>query len=62
MLMNGSMNKQILVDNCARLAGMGVRIIPPRDAYGKHNLPGDDDLVAEVAAAVERMRSSEVVR
>ena len=60
--MHGSMHNQILVDNCARLAGMGVRIIPPRDAYGKHNLPGDDDLVAEVVAAVERMRSGEVVR
>jgi phosphopantothenoylcysteine decarboxylase/phosphopantothenate--cysteine ligase len=50
--MHGSMHNSILVDNCKRLAAMGVRIIPPRDAYGKHNLPREDTLVDEVIRSV----------
>lgn len=50
--MHGSMHNGILVDNCKRLAAIGVRIIPPRDAYGKHNLPREDVLVDEVIRSV----------
>lgn len=50
--MHGTMHTSMLVDNCRRLAACGVRIIPPRDDYGKHNLPREADLVAEVIAAV----------
>ena len=50
--MHGTMHTSMLVDNCRALAATGVRIIPPRDDYGKHNLPREDDLVSEVIAAV----------
>ncbi len=50
--MHGSMHNGILVDNCRRLSAMGVRIIPPRDAYGKHNLPREDVLVDEVIGSL----------
>ena len=50
--MHGSMHNSILVENCARLSALGVRIIPPRDAYGKHNLPREDVLVDEVIRAL----------
>jgi phosphopantothenoylcysteine decarboxylase/phosphopantothenate--cysteine ligase len=54
--MHGSMHNRILVDSLRRLHAMGVRIIPPRDAYGKHNLPDEHDLVAEVSRAVSRSK------
>ena len=50
--MHGSMHNAVLVENCRRLASLGVRIIPPRDAYGKHNLPRESDLVDEVIRAL----------
>jgi phosphopantothenoylcysteine decarboxylase/phosphopantothenate--cysteine ligase len=52
--MHGSLHNRILVESLQRLHGLGVRIIPPRDAYGKHNLPDEPVLVAEVARAVSR--------
>jgi len=52
--MHGSMHSSILVENLERLHRVGVRVIPPRDAYGKHNLPEDPVLVAEVCRAVRR--------
>ena len=50
--MHGSMHTSILVANLARLHAIGVRVIPPRDAYGKHNLPDEATLVDEVCRAV----------
>ena len=52
--MHGSMHNSILVENCRLLESIGVRVIPPRDHYGKHNLPREADLVAEVIAARPR--------
>jgi phosphopantothenoylcysteine decarboxylase/phosphopantothenate--cysteine ligase len=52
--MHGSMHNRILVDSLRRLHDLGVRVVPPRDAYGKHNLPDERALVAEVARAVSR--------
>jgi phosphopantothenoylcysteine decarboxylase/phosphopantothenate--cysteine ligase len=52
--MHGSMHSSILVDNLERLHRIGVRVIPPRDAYGKHNLPEDAVLVDEVRRAMSR--------
>jgi hypothetical protein len=46
------MHNSILVASLARLKGLGVRVIPPRDAYGKDNLPEDERLVMEVAASL----------
>ena len=60
--MHGTMHTSLLVENCRKLAEFGVRIVPPRDEYGKHNLPRDEDLVVEVRAAVERLRSGRSVR
>jgi phosphopantothenoylcysteine decarboxylase/phosphopantothenate--cysteine ligase len=56
--MHGSMHSSILVENLERLHRIGVRVIPPRDAYGKHNLPEASELVEEVCRSIERMRST----
>ncbi len=50
--MHGSMHTSILTDNLRRLMAMGVRVIAPRDEAGKHNLPEDGVLVAEVCRAL----------
>lgn len=50
--MHGSMHTAILTESLRFLAGLGVRVIPPREDYGKHNLPGEEVLVAEVCRAV----------
>ena len=52
--MHGSLHNSILVASLRRLHELGVRVIPPRDAYGKHNLPDEPMLVAEVARALSR--------
>jgi phosphopantothenoylcysteine decarboxylase/phosphopantothenate--cysteine ligase len=52
--MHGSMHNRILVASLRRLHALGVRVVPPRDAYGKHNLPDEPVLVAEVARALSR--------
>jgi phosphopantothenoylcysteine decarboxylase/phosphopantothenate--cysteine ligase len=56
--MHGSMHTSILVENLGKLHRLGVRVIPPRDAYGKHNLPDEGTLVQEVCAAMERPSSA----
>ncbi len=50
--MHGSMHNAILTESLQRLDALGVRVIPPRQAYGKHNIPDDDVLVAEVCRAI----------
>lgn len=50
--MHGSLHNSVLEQNCRLLAGLGVRLVPPRDAYGKHNLPDPEVLVAAVCRAV----------
>ncbi len=52
--MHGSMHNGILMASLAKLHAMGVEVIPPRDAYGKHNLPDERVLVAAVARALSR--------
>jgi len=52
--MHGSMHHDILVKNCRKLAAMGVHFVPPRDDYGKHNLPDEKLLVAAVCRAVSK--------
>ena len=39
--MHGSLHNRILVESLQRLHALGVRVVPPRDAYGKHNLPDE---------------------
>ena len=48
--MHGDMHTPILTDSMKKLTDMGVRIIPPREDYGKHNIPDTETLVAEVCA------------
>ena len=55
--MHGSMHNSILVKALGELHAIGVRIIPPKDANGKHNLPDESALVAEVSGAVAALRA-----
>lgn len=48
--MHGDMHTSILTDSMRKLQDMGARIIPPRQDYGKHNIPDTQTLVAEVCA------------
>jgi len=48
--MHGDMHTSILTESLEKLNLMGVRIVPPREDYGKHNIPATETLVAEVCA------------
>jgi len=50
--MHGSLHTAILTESLRTLASLGVRIIPPREDYGKHNIPSEEVIVAEVCRAV----------
>jgi phosphopantothenoylcysteine decarboxylase/phosphopantothenate--cysteine ligase len=50
--LHGSLHNMVLERNCRRLAELGARLVPPRDAYGKHNLPSPETLVAAVCRAL----------
>ncbi|MCW1931150.1 phosphopantothenoylcysteine decarboxylase domain-containing protein [Pararhodobacter zhoushanensis] len=50
--MHGTMHNSQLVDNAQRLAAQGVKMIAPRDAYGKHNLPDTETLCIAVGRAL----------
>ena len=50
--MHGSLHTSILTGHARRLAELGVHLIAPRDAYGKHNLPEAAVLVACVCRAL----------
>lgn len=50
--MHGTMHNAQLVDNARRLAAQGVRLIAPRDAYGKHNLPDTEVMCIAVGRAL----------
>lgn len=52
--MHGTMHNAQLLDNARRLAAQGVRIVAPRDAYGKHNLPTTELLCIAVGRALTR--------
>jgi phosphopantothenoylcysteine decarboxylase / phosphopantothenate---cysteine ligase len=52
--MHGTLHNRILTESLERLHGYGVRVIPPREAYGKHNIPDTDVLVAEVIRATSQ--------
>jgi phosphopantothenoylcysteine decarboxylase/phosphopantothenate--cysteine ligase len=50
--MHGTLHNSILTKSLESLRDLGVRIIPPREAYGKHNIPETEVLTAEVIRAV----------
>ncbi len=49
--MHGYMHNSLLTESLRKLADIGVRIIPPREDYGKHNIPSEERLVAEICRA-----------
>ncbi len=46
--MHGSLHNSLLTESLKTLDGMGVAIMPPRDDYGKHNLPPEREIVVEL--------------
>ena len=50
--MHGSLHTSILERQARLLAELGVTFVAPRDAYGKHNLPDLEVLVAAVCRAI----------
>jgi phosphopantothenoylcysteine decarboxylase/phosphopantothenate--cysteine ligase len=52
--MHGSLHNSILTGSLKKLDSLGIRIIPPREAYGKHNIPHGSNLVAEVCRSVSQ--------
>lgn len=52
--MHGSLHNSILTESLKTLHQMGVAIMPPREDYGKHNLPSEQDLTVEVCRLVTR--------
>lgn len=61
--MHGSMHNPILTRSLQVLRDLGVRLVPPRKGYGKHNIPHEDALVSEVVRATtpQRLAGREVV-
>jgi phosphopantothenoylcysteine decarboxylase/phosphopantothenate--cysteine ligase len=55
--MHGSMHTSILESNLRTLHSCGCTIVPPRDEYGKHNLPDERTLVDACAAAFRATRT-----
>jgi len=49
--MHNSLHNSILTASLKKLKAMGVCIIPPREANGKHNIPHEKTLTAEVCRA-----------
>ncbi|MEN8220258.1 MAG: phosphopantothenoylcysteine decarboxylase [Pseudomonadota bacterium] len=49
--MHNSLHNAILTESLKKLKAMGVQIIPPRDANGKHKIPDEKTLTAEVCRA-----------
>lgn len=52
--MHGSMHNPILEESLIKLQELGVTVIPPRDAYGKHNLPDETEIVYRTARALSQ--------
>lgn len=50
--MHGSLHNSILTESLHRLHKMGIKIIPPRVANGKNNLPDEKAIAVEVCRAV----------
>ena len=50
--MHNTLHNSLLTASLKKLNTMGVRVIPPRIAYGKNNIPHEKVLAAEVCRAV----------
>lgn len=52
--MHGSMHNAILSESLAALRSLGVQILPPRQAYGKNNLPDPQTIVIQLCRLLTR--------
>jgi len=52
--MHGTLHTSILTESLERLTALGVQVVAPREEYGKHNIPDEHVLVAEVCRAASR--------
>lgn len=52
--MHNTLHNSLLTESMLKLRQIGVRFIKPRDAYGKHNIPHEKVLTAEVCRHVSR--------
>jgi phosphopantothenoylcysteine decarboxylase/phosphopantothenate--cysteine ligase len=50
--MHGSLHNSILSESLKALHSLGIAIVPPRDDYGKHNLPSEAEIVAAICRLV----------
>lgn len=50
--MHGSLHNSLLTESLKHLHQMGVKIIAPKVAYGKNNLPSETTIVAETIRAI----------
>ncbi len=50
--MHGSLHTSILTASLEKLSALGVRVVPPREGYGKHNIPSEEVIVSEVCRQV----------
>ncbi len=52
--LHGSLHNPVLVESLTQLQTWGVQVLPPRDAYGKHNLPDPTAITLALARALSR--------
>lgn len=52
--LHGSMHNSILDESLLQLQSLGVTVLPPREAYGKHNLPSEEEIVYRTARALSK--------
>ncbi|ACK73180.1 phosphopantothenoylcysteine decarboxylase/phosphopantothenate/cysteine ligase [Gloeothece citriformis PCC 7424] len=50
--MHGSLHNTILTESLKTLDSMGVAIMPPREDYGKHNLPSEREIVVQLCRLI----------
>jgi phosphopantothenoylcysteine decarboxylase/phosphopantothenate--cysteine ligase len=54
--MHGSLHNAILTESLQTLDRLGVEIMPPRDDYGKHNLPGEKEITVEACRILSQSK------
>ncbi|MGP0127801.1 MAG: bifunctional phosphopantothenoylcysteine decarboxylase/phosphopantothenate--cysteine ligase CoaBC [cyanobacterium endosymbiont of Rhopalodia musculus] len=50
--MHGSLHNSILTESLKFLYNLGVKVMPPRQDYGKNNIPHERDIVVEVCRLI----------
>ncbi len=52
--MHGSLHNSILTESLVNLQNLGVRVMPPREDYGKHNIPAEREIVVEACRLISK--------